>query len=258
MPSCLAPPDPMAAASPLIYSLAGRATPARLWDGRLTGETALGKQNERAHDPYRNQRALALALTLALALSGLLASGAAGQPQATVKLVPSTTKIDHGQTVAVVLRIEGVQNLYGAQADLHFDPSRLTVQDADPAAEGIQSALGSFLSPDFVVVNEADNIVGSLRLAFTQMAPNPPVEGNGDLATVTFEGIGSGEATLTWENVILADVDGQKINAHLEETTIQVGKELPIVGLLVGGAGTLGIVAALLVGRKRVAGRQSG
>jgi len=219
----------------------------------------LGKQNERAHDPYRNHRALALALTLALALSGLLASGVAGQPQATLKLVPSTTKIDHGQTVAVVLRVEGVHNLYGAQADLHFDPSQLTVQDADPAAEGIQSALGSFLSPDFVVFNEVDNKAGTLRLAFTQMAPHPPVEGNGDLATVTFEGIGSGEATLTWENVILADVNGQKINAHLEQATIQVGKGFPTVGLLLaGGAGTLGIVAALLIGRKRVAGRQSG
>ena len=219
----------------------------------------MGKQNERAHDPYRNHRALALALTLALALSGLLASGVAGQPQATLKLVPSTTKIDHGQTVAVVLRVEGVHNLYGAQADLHFDPSQLTVQDADPAAEGIQSALGSFLSPDFVVFNEVDNKAGTLRLAFTQMAPHPPVEGNGDLATVTFEGIGSGEATLTWENVILADVNGQKINAHLEQATIQVGKGFPTVGLLLaGGAGTLGIVAALLIGRKRVAGRQSG
>ena len=223
---------------------------------------ALGKQNERAHDQHRNQyrnhRALALTLTLALVLSGLLAGGVAGQPQATLKLVPSTTKIDHGQTVAVVLRVEGVENLYGAQADLHFDPSRLIVQDADPAAEGIQSALGSFLSPDFVVFNEVDNKAGILRLAFTQMAPHPPVEGNGDLATVTFEGIGSGEATLTWENVILADVDGKKINAHLEQATIQVGKGFPTVELLVGGAGTLAIVAALLIGRKRVAGRQSG
>jgi hypothetical protein len=201
---------------------------------------------------------LTLALTLALTLSGLLASGAAGQPQATVKLVPSTAKIDHGQTVVVVLRVEGVQNLYGAQADLHFDPSRLNAQDADPEAEGIQSALGSFLSPDFVVVNEVDNKAGTLRLAFTQMAPNPPVGGNGDLATVTFEGISSGEATLTLEEVILADVDGQKINAHLEEATIQVGKEFPLIELLVGGAGTLGIVAALSIGRKRIAGRQSG
>jgi hypothetical protein len=200
---------------------------------------------------------LALALTLALILSGLLASGAAGQPQATVKLMPSREKIERGQTVAVVLRIEGVQNLYGAQVDLHFDTARLAVQDADPAAEGLQSNLGSFLSPDFVVANEADNKAGTLRLAFTQMAPKLPVEGNGDLATVTFEGIGSGEATLTWEKVILADVDGQEINAHLEEATIQVGKEFSIVGLLIGGVGTLGIVAALLIGRKRVAGRQS-
>jgi hypothetical protein len=198
---------------------------------------------------------LALALTLALVLPGLLVSVVAAQSQVTVKLVPSTSSIDRGQTVAVVLRAEGVRNLYGLQADLHFDPARLAAQDADPAAEGIQIAVGSFLKPDFVVVNEVDNETGTLRLAFTQMAPNQPVEGSGDLATINFEGTGNGEANLTWGQVILADADGQEIEAHLEGAQIRVGKEFPILGVLSGVAGLAVVVGALLIGQQRTVDR---
>lgn len=212
-------------------------------------------QNEHTLNRRRNQRVLSLAL--ALVLSGLLVSLAAAQSQATMRLVPLMSKVEQGQTVAVILRVEDVQGLYGAQVDLHFDPTRLAVHDADPAAEGIQSTLGSFLSPDFVVLNEVDNEKGILRLAFTQMAPNPPAEGAGDLATVTFKGLGSGKATLKWEKVILANGDGQEIETRLEGATIQVGTEFPIVELLVGSGGILGIGGALLIVRQRMADQQS-
>ena len=212
-------------------------------------------QNERAR---RNQRASALAVTLVLILSGLLAGGVAAQSQTTVTAAPVTTKVDQGQSVDVSLRVEGVRNLYGVQADLHFDPQRLAVQDADPTTEGVQIALSDFLKPDFVVVNEADNETGIVRVAFTQMAPNPPVEGDGNLATVTFETRGGGQATLTWGKVILADADGQQIEARLEGTKIQVGQDFPVLGVLGGGAaGILLIGVALLIGRQRTVHRQS-
>jgi hypothetical protein len=86
----------------------------------------------------------------------------------------------------------GRQNLYAAQAKVHFDPARLAVQDADPATEGVQVALGSLLSPDLVFAKEADNETGTLRLSLSQVSPSPPVEGGGDLAAITFEGVGSG------------------------------------------------------------------
>jgi hypothetical protein len=122
----------------------------------------------------------------------------------------------------------------------------------------VQIALGDFPKTDFVVINEVDNEKGTLRLAFTQMAPHPPVAGDGNLATVTFESMGRGQAAVTWGNVILANADGQRIEAQLEGTKIQVGKDFPILGVLGGGAaGILAAVGALLVGWQRRANRPS-
>jgi hypothetical protein len=214
-------------------------------------------QNQHAHNGHKKQPSPALALALLLALTGLLAGTANAQPQVVLKLSPSTTRISHGETVDVALQVEGAHNLHGAQAKVHFDPARLAVQDADPTAEGIQVVLGSFLSPDFVVVNKADNEAGTLRLAFTQMTPRPPAEGSGDLATITFEGIGNGAADLTWSDVILSNGDGQGIDTHLEGAEIQVEGELSTSILLAGGVGIAGIALVLLAGWMRVIRRRS-
>jgi hypothetical protein len=197
---------------------------------------------------YPKQPVLILVSVLLLALAALLGGTATAQSQATVKLSLSTTVIDQGETVDVALRVENVRNLYGAQLDLHFDPARLTVQDADPATEGIQVALRNFLRPDFVVVNEADNEAGTLRLAFTQVSPSAPVEGSGDLAVVTFAGVGSGSAALTLGQVILADMDGQEIQARLEGAEVRIEQGLAATPLLAGGAGIMGIALVSLVG----------
>lgn len=204
----------------------------------------------------RNRAALALALVLFLL--GLSVGGVVAQSQAVVKLVPSLVETDPGQTIDVFVRVEGVRGLYGVQADLHFDPRWLSVRDADPVAEGVQVALTGFLRPDFVVINDVDNEAGTLRLAFTQMAPNPPVEGDGNLATITFESVGRGQADLTWGKVILANADGQKIEARLEGTNVQVGREFPFLGVLGGvAAGIVLVAGAFLFGRRRTVNRQS-
>lgn len=213
-------------------------------------------RNQLTNNRCTKQPSLALALLL-LALTGLVAGTAAAQPQAILKLVPSAPRIEQGEAVDVALRIEDVQNLYAAQAKVHFDPARLAVQDADPATEGVQVALGSLLSPDLVIANEADNETGTLRLAFTQMVPRPPAEGSGDLASVTFEGIGDGAVDLTWSDVILSNGDGQDIDAHLEGAEIQVKGELPGNMLFAGGVGVASIVLVLLAGWMWATRRQS-
>lgn len=213
---------------------------------------------QHTHKQHKKQQALALALALLLTLTGLLGGAAAAQTQVTVQLLPSTTAIGRGETVDVALRVKDVRSLYGAQLDLYFDPALLIARDADPLTKGVQVTLGNFLSPDFVVFNDVDNETGTLRLAFTQVSPHPPVEGSGDLATVTFEGVGLGSATLTWGQVVLADMDGQEIIASLEGAEIQVEQRFSTLTLLASGAGILGIALASLVGWMWAARRQVG
>jgi hypothetical protein len=214
-------------------------------------------QNQLTNNKSTKQSLLALALALLLALTGLVAGTVVAQPQATLKLVPSTSRIDQGEAVDVALRIEGVRNLYAAQAKVHFDPARLAVQDADPATKGVQIALRSLLSPDLVIVNEADNETGTLRLSLSQVSPSPPAEGSGDLAAITFEGVGSGATALTWSDVILADIDGQEIKAHLEGAEIQVERGLVGSALFAAGAGIVGLVLISLAGWRWATRRQS-
>ncbi|PIZ26319.1 MAG: hypothetical protein COY47_01175, partial [Chloroflexi bacterium CG_4_10_14_0_8_um_filter_57_5] len=58
-------------------------------------------------------------------------------------------------TIAIV--IENVQNLYGVEIHLAFDPNVIQVEDANPAWEGVQIEPAAWLQDGFVAVNRADN-----------------------------------------------------------------------------------------------------
>ncbi len=56
--------------------------------------------------------------------------------------------------------------------------------DSNSAASGIQVENGSFLKPDFIVINTADNAQGTIRYAMTQLNPTVPASGSGVLFVV--------------------------------------------------------------------------
>ena len=62
-----------------------------------------------------------------------------------------------GQTAPLSVAVTDVQDLYGMELHLRFDPAVVQVADADPGKDGIQVAAGDFLSADFVAQNQADN-----------------------------------------------------------------------------------------------------
>ena len=68
---------------------------------------------------------------------------------------PVSSTVNVGSTVVVNFYIQDVQNLYGADVRISFDPTILEVQDADPGAAGVQiQPLSAFLSPDFVITRK--------------------------------------------------------------------------------------------------------
>ena len=119
-----------------------------------------------------------LLLVVVLALGG---GRAAASPSATiVRCDPATVVGPIGGAVNVDIYVENVVELYAADVRLSFDTTALQVVDADPEASGVQmQLLDTFLSPDYVPRNVADNDEGTIWYAATQMNPAEAVSGSG-------------------------------------------------------------------------------
>lgn len=142
-----------------------------------------------------------------------------------VGIDPAWQRIGPGTTTELTIRIENAVRLYGAEVHLAFDPASLEVQDADPDADGIQLQPGDFPKPDFVVRNQADNVMGTIDYAISQMAPREPIDGSGVLAKITVKTKGEGSSWLAFTEAKLANPDGQQIPAEVlnGEIVVAVG-----------------------------------
>lgn len=118
-----------------------------------------------------------------------------------------------GQVEVIKIRIENVKDLYGAELHMKFDPSVVEVVDADPTKDGIQLMPGDFPKPEFVALNRADNKVGTIDYALTQLNPTPPANGSGTVVSILFRGKALGKSTkITSKGNILPVVVGpQKV-----------------------------------------------
>jgi len=174
---------------------------------------------------------LLLRLTLA-GLALLLLAPFSAQAQtptpAAVRVTPASVQVTAGQTVDVAVEVIAVQDLYGCDVALSFDPAVVEVVDVDPTLDGIQVGHGLFLDPGFVLYNLADNQAGALRMAITQMNPSLPKSGTGTLIVVTFRGKQVGASTpLTLTRSQLARRDGVEIPSIPASGQLEVVPEAP-------------------------------
>lgn len=99
------------------------------------------------------------------------------QPEAAqLSLVPVT--FQDPDSLPVNIQLANVENLYGIELELSFDPSQLDVQDSDAAVAGIQLSVGSLLPPGetrLVIFNSADNNTGRIKFVATLLNPATPV-----------------------------------------------------------------------------------
>ena len=168
----------------------------------------------------RKVHTLLLAVTLILSgLSPLHTSAA----DASAQLTPAYQSIDVGELTTVVLRVSNVENLYGYQAAVVFDPAVLEVVDSDPTEPGVQVELGSFLHPDFVRQNSADNGAGAIICVVSQLAPAAPVSGSGVLFTIHFRGKATGLSDVRFTDLRLARSDGIEISVVRQNAQVSVG-----------------------------------
>ena len=182
-----------------------------------------------------------VALIVALLLRSVTIA-AAPTLVAVVRPDPLVSAVPVGGQVIVNIYIQDVQDLYGADIRLGFDPTVLQAQDVNPAVSGVQiQPLSDFLKPDFVVRNQACNVVdstcptaGVVRYAATQVNPSAPTSGSGALAAVTFKRLTPGVTSLEFVTHDLSDRNGVMIPSETQSGVIKlslrwVGIYLPLV-----------------------------
>lgn len=106
---------------------------------------------------------------------------------AQVRLEPEVLILDPGNTGILTLSVGDARGLFGAEVHVSFDPAMIEVIDANTSTEGVQATLGALLSPDFVVLNRADNVASTIDIALTQVRPTLASEGDGTLLSSRFE-----------------------------------------------------------------------
>lgn len=109
-------------------------------------------------------------------------------------LILQNLPLQDDRLLVMTVQLERVADLYGAEIRLQYDPAQLKVQDADTRVEGVQIAPGPLVAVDdrFIVANNADPRTGLIDFVVTLLNPAPPINGQGILATVSFEMVGSG------------------------------------------------------------------
>ena len=170
-------------------------------------------------------RVLSIALCLCTSLWGIIlpAGAVSAQGETLIHLAPTPAQVGEGRTTAVEVRVENVQELYGLDVRLSFDPAAVEVADADPVADGTQVQPGDLLSVDFVLRNEADNEEGTIWFALTQVNPSPEVSGSGVAFIITFVGKDAGSSppvSITYAKIV--ERNGEEIPASTEDGEMQV------------------------------------
>ena len=147
-----------------------------------------------------------------------------------VSLGNGVLELSVGQSVPLPVRVADVQDLYGFEMHLRFDPAVVQVADSDPGTSGVQVAPGDFLSADFVVQNRADNQAGTIDFAVTQLNPSEPKSGSGTLFTVYFQGIAADKTSRAEAaNGAFATRDAVPIEVSI------AGAEIKVIGALAAG-----------------------
>ncbi len=197
----------------------------------------------------------AVFLVVALFIPMLRAPVERAQAADGARLYLETKPLQDEKVLVVDVQVADVVDLYSAAVQLHYDPSRLEVQDAVAHLEGVQNAPGTMFPTEgrFVITNQVDIQTGNIDFAVTLVNPAPPVSGSGTLVTVVFKIVGSGPTQVEITRAELVSSDYAQIPATAENLALDgdlqpltTGRGMPIWGWWV--TGMAGVSLAAIVG----------
>jgi len=189
-------------------------------DPLLIREEIMKKIQNRPDTLYKRQVrivsrvAMLIASLLILSFdSSKLATIGWAQGGTTVRIDPASQNVGLGGTATTDVLVENVDNLYGFELHITFDPTLV---------EGVQVQPGSFLSPDWEIDNTIDNANGIIDYALCQLNPSLPKSGDGILATITWRGKAVGTSPIHFTYVQLGAPGGVPIPATPQDSQITV------------------------------------
>ncbi len=192
-------------------------------------------------DRERLRRSLLLHVMLC-ALVLLAPTSAVADP--ILSLNPSGLVFSLGDNFTVDVEITGAIDLYGWQLDVSFDPAVINV---------LSTSEGTFLTSGgattFFIGGTLDNGAGLVDdMAATRTGAIPGVNGDGILATISFQATGAGTTAITLGNVLLSDPSAQPLTVgSLTGTSVTVIPEPGTLMLLLSGL--MGLAALGRAGR---------
>ena len=143
---------------------------------------------------------------------------------AIIAILPVATSVDVGGTVTVEVWLQDVENFYGIDLRISFNPALLSVPSGSttPLWEVFDS------SSHFLLKNTADNDAGTLWLALTNVNPAEPFTGSGRVCTITFSGLAAGTSALEFYYAKGSTKDGGAIYPSIVNGTLTVGSGPPV------------------------------
>jgi hypothetical protein len=132
-------------------------------------------------------------------------------PPDALRISASVTKVSLEEMIAEV-RVQNVEDLFGFQFDLHFDPQILEAVQIDEG-DFLTSIGGSTFWTPPQIDNNAGRLTGTLDARLTPGS----VSGDGTLATITFKIKKAGKSPLQLTNVKLSNEPGDQIAIYVEQ-----------------------------------------
>ncbi len=148
-------------------------------------------------------------LAAALLLSALSAPTLAADPVLSITATPNPAV--QGSNVSLDVLISGINDLYGYQFSLSFDPKIL---QASSVSEG--SFLSSGGGNTFADGGTIDNSLGTVSFIFNSLVGAVPgVSGSGNLARINFNVTGAGSSALNFSDALF-------LNSSLTDLPVQI------------------------------------
>ena len=139
--------------------------------------------------------------------------GSLPQGTALAEIRSAATSISGDEPLELQIVLTGVEDLYGVQFQITFDPELVRVGDGDESLPGIQlTPATAFQGSDvFVAVNRADPESGSIEFIATLLGDAKPMAGDVAVASFLLQAVGSGQAVLEFAEIKLAASDASAL-----------------------------------------------